>query len=161
MLSYRPPSVLPQQYFEALDNTLLMVNQISNFSSLFLVGDLNINTSASDFPSSPLYNTLEHFGLHLFKTSHTRVCASTSTTIDIASSSSDGILDCTIIPPLGSSDHFGLLATLNCHFMHSKCPTGHRRKVWVYRSADYNLANDMLLDIALSDIIMSMPPGII
>ena len=49
-LSYRPPSVLPQQYFEALDNTLLMVNQISNFSSLFLVGDLNINTSASDFP---------------------------------------------------------------------------------------------------------------
>ena len=80
---------------------------------MFLVGDLNINT-LSDFPNSPLYNTLEHFGLHLFKTSHTHVCAS----------SSDGFWT-TIIPPLGSSDHFCLLATLNCHFTQGKHPTGH------------------------------------
>lgn len=144
-LAYRPPSLSSVHYFKSLNYILsgLNVNLCSNF--LFL-GDLNTDVS-HNFSSSNLSSTLDLFGLHLVPTSHTRVTDTTSTTLDIvATSAPDDLQSCSVIPKLGTSDHFGLYTIVNCS---SISHSGNRipRLVWRYNLANFSLANDLLLDL--------------
>ena len=60
---------------------------------------------------------------------------------------------CETVPALGSSDHYGILATF-AHDTNRPSPLVPRR-IWRYAYADYELANDMLLELDPSDIIVN------
>ena len=57
------------------------------------------------------------------------------------------------VPSIGSSDHHGILATFACDTGRSS-PLVPRR-IWRYKYADYELGNDMLLELDPSDIIVN------
>ena len=104
------------------------------------------------FPTA-LCSTFEYFGFNLFRTGPT--CVSVTSTIDIMACTRDNLITSRdIIPALSSSDHFGLLASSTCCFVDYKKSVESCRKVWLYNSADYNLANDLLLDLNIADIIV-------
>lgn len=154
-LAYRPPSTSSVFYFNFLNRILSGFN-VNLFSNFLFVGDLNTDVSLSDkFPSTNLCETLELFGLHLVPTSFTRITDVSSSTLDIiATSSSSSIQSCVTIPKLGSSDHQGLFAIINCApLLHhsSNIP----RNVWRYNLANFELANDLLLDIDPASIIIN------
>ena len=47
---------------------------------------------------------------------------------------------CETIPPLGSSDHMGVLTTLFFQCPNQRNPSYLHRKVWCYDLADFNMA---------------------
>ena len=154
VLAYKPPSTPAIQYFDSLDDVLFDIN-CSNFSNTIFLDDLNVDVSSPNFSSTALSNTIEHFGLHLHPTGPTWVCESSATTIDIIASSVTGSSDyCKVVPSLSTSDHFGLLASLSCKYEAPSTTKG-RRKVWIYKNADFDLANDRLLSLNVADIIIS------
>ena len=59
-----------------------------------------------------------------------------------------------VIPALSSSDHFGLLASLICCPVVNEKPAEFHRRVWIHNRADYDLANDLLLDLNIADIVV-------
>ena len=58
---------------------------------------------------------------------------------------------CSIIPQLATSDHLGLMVTLKHH--HQPAVPTRRRRVWQYKHADFERANDLLCDIDLDDVL--------
>lgn len=153
-LAYRSPSSCVSTYFNSLTNVVLGL-QVNIFSNFVFLGDLNVDVSANSFLSSNFCNFLQLFGLHLAKTGHTRVTDTTATTLDILSSTAlNSILSCVVIPPLNTSDHNGLLATITCSGAPMHKHQSKLRKVWQYDLADFDKANSMLLDVDVSAIII-------
>jgi hypothetical protein len=150
-LAYRPPSSTVV-YFDIIN--LLNDLKINSFSNFLFLGDLNFDVSHSCFTSTSLCKTLDQFGLHLASTGHTRVTESTSSTLDIIATSVPGSLSCSTIPKLGSSDHYGLLALVACSPTHYGMSRTRTRKIWRYKYADFDLANDLICDLDPSTIIV-------
>ena len=152
-LAYRPPSTSSIHYFNSLNCILSGLN--TNLHKYFVfLGDLNTDTSHNTFSSSDLSATLELFGLHLVPTGPTRVTDTTSTTLDIiATSAPDNVLNCSVVSNLGTSDHFSLFTTISCSpILHSRNSVP--RLIWRYNLADFNLANDLLLNLDPASIIV-------
>ena len=57
---------------------------------------------------------------------------------------------CETIPPIGSSDHHGILATFTHNPGHPNIQVP--RRTWRHKYADYEAANDMLLELDPSTI---------
>ena len=87
-------------------------------------------------------------------TSYTRITDVSSSSFDIiATLVPNSIKSCITIPRLGSSDHQALLAIINC------APSLHHssnvsQNVWRYNLANFELANDLLLDIDPASILI-------
>ena len=100
-------------------------------------------------------NVVNPHSLSLVHTGHTGVTDTTATTTDtMLSSVPDLVADCKIIPPLGSSDHNGLIYGVNLRI--EKQPPQHPRKIWQYNHADFDLANDLLSQIDTSSMVSQL-----
>ena len=149
-LLYRTPSSTVS-YFDSLSAVLEDIC-IPTYSMFLLVGDYNVDISTHSHLSRNLNVTDQH-GLSVIKTDPTRVTSSTVTTIDLLfTTSPSATKSCETIPPVGSSDHNGILATFarNPGLSNIRVP----RRVWRYKYADFDLANDMLLELDPSVIIV-------
>ena len=60
---------------------------------------------------------------------------------------------CNIIPQLANSDHFGLHVCIKHTSDTTQYTPTTRRKIWRYKHADFNRANDLLIDVDLDSII--------
>ena len=150
-LLYRPPSS-PVSYFNSL-STALENLCIPLFSNFLLIGDCNVNISTHNTLCRQLLDVTNQHGLSVIRTGHTRVTDSTMTTIDLAfTTSPTSTKSCETIPPLGTSDHYGLLATFS---FYSGSPNSLiPRKIWRYKHANFELANDLLSQVESSEVIV-------
>ena len=60
---------------------------------------------------------------------------------------------CNIIPQLANSDHFGLYVSIKHTSDTIQYTPTIRRKIWRYKHADFNRANDLLMDVDLETTI--------
>ena len=141
-LFYRPPSS-STVYFDCLYSVLESIHH-SYFSNFVLVGDFNI-----DFcnPSHNLYQRLltilSSFSLTQVVPSPTHTsCTGNSTLIDLALVSSPAKVNCSVIPPIGTSDHLGVKLTIKTSAASKH--TGAQRLIWRYSAADWEKACEML-----------------
>ena len=129
-LHYRPPSS-DSSNLDELESTLeeLPAPRLKN---LLLTGDFNIDLISS--PNHPQLSSIQYkFGLKQAVTSPTRESATSATLIDHIYVSEH-------LP--NTSDHNSVLLRLN------KTTTppskSHRRKIWLYKKADFDEANSTL-----------------
>ena len=138
-LFYRPPSSgsyifdTLASYFESI-----CAGSLTNF--IFL-GDFNVNYNSH--MSHPLYSTLQSFvslyGLSQQVSGPTRVQQDgSSSTIDLLFSNEDSLVhNCETVPPLSTSDHYGVVAAINKKFGKQKIKSNGRR-IWRYTYADWD-----------------------
>ena len=144
-LFYRPPSSgsyifdLLISYFES--------NCTGSLSNLIFLGDFNVNYSNV---SHPLYHTLYSF-VSLYNLSQhvsgpTRVHENSSSTIDLLFSNEVSLVHrCETIPPLSTSDHYGIVTTINKKFRKHRV-TNKGRKIWRYLYANWDGACEAIDD---------------
>ena len=142
-LVYRPPS----SDASVLSDVESALEQLppSKLKSLVLLGDFNIDhSSTSSHPSLPILNSIEDkMGLKQVVSIATRTTSTSSTIIDHIYVSNDLThSQCTNLPPLLGSDHNILqISITNRQAPH---PRRNRRKVWLYKQADFDTANTTL-----------------
>ena len=138
---YRPPSSAPS-ILTLLDSTLEELPP-NKQKSLVLLGDFNIDSRNQNLPSLSLINSIQDkFGLQQVVTEPTRTSSTSETIIDHAYLADKAMLSsCETEPPLEDSDHRSI--SLKLHLLP---PRGKRvrRKVWIYKQADFDTANDTL-----------------
>ena len=151
---YRPPSS-PSSIFDTLSDSLFSIDH-TYFSNFVLLGDFNVNIAN---PDHPLYNKIEElmdsFVLTQVVTSPTHISPNSEpSVIDLVFISNMHLFKvCNIIPQLANSDHFGLHVCIKHTSDTIPQSATTRRKIWRYKHADFNRANDLLMDIDLESII--------
>ena len=151
---YRPPSSSCSEILDSLCEALFIVD-ISHFSNFLLLGDFNVDFNN---PSCHLYshvsNLMNTFSLSQVVDTPTD-CSHNGhpSLIDLVFVLNiNRLLECTVIPPLSNSDHLGLSVTLqHCHMIPQIAV---RRKVWRYKHANFERANDMICDLDLDEILV-------
>lgn len=113
-LMHRPQSS-SISYFDRLSTALEDIC-IPMYSTFVLTGDYNVDVSTHDSLSHNLLNVANQYGLSIIHTNHTHVTSSSVTTIHLVfTSSPTSTKQCETMPPpppIRSSDHLGILATL-------------------------------------------------
>ena len=152
---YCPPSSYSSifdTFFESLEK--LDISQVCNF---LCVGDFNVdfNDSSHHFYSK-LCCILQSFGLSQVVTGYTHVSPlNHKSLIDLAIvSSPSNVKSCSIIPPLATSDHFGIHTklVLKPSTMHPRSSKP-CRMIWRYAHADFPLAQQLLFEVDWDRII--------
>ena len=148
---YRPPS--SPVSFDDLCTTLQIIDP-ANFSRFLLLGDFNVNfCNTHHFLFSHLQDIMLSFSLTQVVPSHTYISlAGTPSLLDLAMlSNPEQLQQCSTIPPLSTSDHYGISLTLNLETMAAKpCKS---RMVWLYRQGDYEKACRMIEETDWSNIL--------
>ena len=142
-LFYRPPGSAVN-LFASLATYLEKIN-LPDFSCFILFGDFNVDYSN---PSHPLFNKLNHIacsiGLEQIITEPTHIHHNHSySIIDVVFVSNPLLVNsCSIISPLSSSDHNGILINMRWRSSASyNCPNNSKgRTIWLYDHADWNKA---------------------
>ena len=138
-LIYRPPSA--DHSLSELELFLQSFPPSKLKSSVFL-GDFNINLLAPSSLSHDITTMMSSFHFFQAVTDPTRVSSKSSSLIDHAYISNPSLLrSCTTVSPLGSSDHSCVMLDLTWTALR---PTRIRRKMWSYKSADWDGANELL-----------------
>ena len=146
-LYYRPPSsdrslTEFEQFLESLKP-----NQLK---SAMFVGDLNINLLSQSPVSQDILSTMLAFHLHQVVTEPTRVSSSSSSLIDhVYISDSSLVNSCSTTPAIGNSDHLSITTILT---RRTVPPQRIRRKMWSYKAANWEQANELLTNSTPSDI---------
>ena len=153
---YRPPSSSPV-IFDLLCNSLSQYVYQSYFSNFVIVGDFNVDFTCTH----PLYGHLSDFMTSFCLSqivdspTHFSPTGKPSLIDLVFVSNLHSCLNCTTIPQLANSDHFGLSLSMKTdHLPSNSFP---RRRVWRYKHADFQRANEMLCDLNLNDI---LDPGL-
>ena len=131
---YRPPST-DTQYFIDFQDTLEHLHPC-DFQNLLICGDFNINVSDSSSPTlfHPLLEQLcLQFSLSQIATGHSSI-------LDLVLLSNPH--SCTITEPIATSEHLSVLVQLSSSNRSLKVkPT--RRKVWMYKAANTEVASHL------------------
>ena len=139
-LYYRPPSS-DSSNLDELESTLeeLPAPRLRN---LLITGDFNIDLISS--PYHPQLSSIQYkFGLKQAVTSPTRESATSTTLIDhIYVSEHLTNTSCSVQPPVPGSDHNSVLLRLKKTTIPPS--KSHRRKIWLYKKADFDEANATL-----------------
>ena len=140
---YRPPSS-DVSVLTSVESALEQLSP-SKQDSLVLLGDFNIDRSPSS--KHPQLNILlsieDKLGLKQVVSTPTRVTPTSSSLIDhIYISEHQTYSPCVCLPPLMGSDHDTLKISLT-NRQTSRQPSK-RRKVWLYKQADFETANNTL-----------------
>lgn len=138
---YRPPG--KDSDLCDLDTTLGSLDLVQ-FSKVLITGDFNIDLNQMHSTQThELLGLINSFGLHqLVINSLTRVTKSCSSTIDHLYTSDPSLVTAyKVLPPLSNSDHCSIVADLSLCKPASR-PV--RRKVWLYKRADFELINSSL-----------------
>ena len=151
-LYYRPPSA--SQSLTDLE-TFLQSLPPPKLKSAVLLGDFNIDLLASTSLSHDIASIMSSFHFNQLVTEPTRISATSRTLIDHVYVSNRSLVhSCSNAPPLGSSDHSSILVDLTWT---APRPIKIRRQMWSYRSADWDQANDLLLQALDSSSPASFP----
>ena len=142
-LFYRPPSS-PVSTF---DNFCTIVQSLDPalFSNFVLIGDFNIDFYNSHHPLYSRLNCLiSTLSLSQIVSQDTHFGPHGSSLIDLVLlSQPNQLLNCSVIPPLGNSDHHGITLSLKWR-LSSKPATTKPRSIWRYRHADFERACTLL-----------------
>ena len=136
-LFYRPPS----SSIDCLSNRLCMLNPYV-FNNFVLLGDFNVNIFNTD---SYLYSLLSlHLILLKLCKQVTHISSSGNhSLIDLVFVSNISLLnECSVLPPLGNSDHCGLQLKLRSNNPIGKQTVKHT--LWNYARGDFMKANRMI-----------------
>ena len=149
---YRPPSSLAT-IFDTLSDALFQSVQQSLFSNFVILGDFNVNFDSSHFLYSHLSDFMASFCLSQVVESPTHFSPNGhSSLIDLVFVSNlNSFSQCVVIPQLANSDHLGLMVTMKQD--HSPSIPTPRRRVWRYKHADFEKANELLCDLDLENIL--------
>ena len=117
-----------------------------DFRNLLICGDFNIDLSSNASPT-PFHSCLQQlclqFSLSQVVTECTRVTACCSSILDLVlMSDSHSLLSLNISEPLSTSDHFSVSVRL-LHSSKSSKVKNVKRKVWVYKAADHERADEL------------------
>ena len=119
-------------------------HQLGKLKTVVFLGDFNVNLLSPPPPSLDMVSTMSAFHHHQVVTDPTRTTPFSSTLIDHVYVSDVSLLSsCLTSSPLGSSDHSCITVGLTWSASH---PKRLRRLVWSYRTADWDLANDLLAE---------------
>ena len=150
---YRPPSST-HDIFDTLCSSLFCIPP-AYFSNFVLLGDFNVNLLNSNHP---LYDKIDmlcnSFSFTQVVDSPTHIShGAHPSLIDLVFVSDTSCFShCHTIPQLANSDHYGITI-----YMSGKGKANHsksvRRKVWQYKHADFDKANDLLMDIQPNDVL--------
>ena len=138
-LFYRPPSS-SVSIFDNLCTTLQILNPV-HFRNFLLLGDFNVDfCNQTSYLYSHVNDIMLNFSLSQIVSSPTRISSSSnSSLIDLAMvSNTDHLNQCTLIPPLSTSDHLGLSITLKWKV--HRATASKSRKVWLYKHGNFELA---------------------
>ena len=125
----------------------------SLFRNFVLVGDFNVDfCNSSQILYQKLLTILSSFSLSQVVPSptHTTSCTGKSTLVDLALVSSPAAVDCSVIPPIGSSDHLGIPLIIR-NQRSAKC-AGPSKLIWRYTAADWDRTCELLNSIEWNDI---------
>ena len=145
---YRPPNA-PVDILDQLQSSLQNI-ECSRFNNLVLLGDFNVDFGSSTGSLfTKLENTMSTFMLKQMVTEPTHFHSGGSSMIDLVfASKPTSIQTCTTMPPVGtshhSSYHSSLLVTMNMRLNSLFSRKPHTRRIWHYRDADFEMANDLL-----------------
>ena len=149
---YRPPSS-PPAIFELLCTSLFQSVHQSYFSNFVILGDFSVDFTTSH-PLYPfLFDFMSSFCLTQVVDSPTHFSpAGKPTLIDLVFVSNvRSCFSCSTIPPLANSDHLGLSLSVKKDCTSTTPPPRHR--VWRYKHADFERANELLCDLNLDSIL--------
>ena len=151
---YRPPSS-QLHIFNSLFDTLFSIRS-AHFSNFVLVGDFNVNFLNTDHHLfSKVRELMDSFALSQVVNSPTHNTSSSHPSlIDLVFvSNMNCFCQCHVIPQLANSDHHGLIVHMKDSHQRTTFNHSTRRKVWQYKHADFDRANDLLMDLDLDNII--------
>ena len=140
--------------FDTLLDSLFSINH-SYFSNFVLLGDFNVNfANPDDFLYNKIVELMDSFVFSQVVTSPTHTSPNSEPSIiDLVFISNMHLFEFCNIPQLANSDHFGLHVCIK----HTSDTTQYTpttcRKIWRYKHADFNRANDLLMDVDLESII--------
>ena len=126
------------------------------YYNYLLFSDLNID----NFPQAILFipNCAQLLTNSHSPTSYTRVTNSSKSTIDVALTTNPVCTNkCTTVPPLGSSDHYGLFASID--LLGPRPKPNKPRKIWRYNHGNFSLANDLLCELDPDSIVVEGDPN--
>ena len=129
---------------------------INIFSNFVLVGDFNVIFLNTDHHLySKFHELMDSFALSQVVNSPTHNTSSSHPSlIDLAFvSNMNFFCQCHVIPQLANSDHHGLLVHMKDSYHQTTFNHSTRRKERQYKHADFDRANDLLMDLDLDSII--------
>ena len=142
-LFYRPPSASADT-LDLLCSSLQDVN-VHSFTNFVLLGDFNVNFYN---PSHPLFsnlcNIIDCYSLSqvVSEPTHTSPQGNTSLIDLVLISDTSKLTSCSVIPPLGTSDHNGVQLSIKWRSI-NRMKTA-KRRIWRYDLADFETANSLL-----------------
>ena len=113
---YRPPDS-PISISDTLFHSIELID-ISQYSNFILVWDFNVDVSNQLHPLHPkVTSLLDLFCLSQVVTGHTREsCSGRCSLLDLVLTMNPNILyNCSVIPPLATSDHLGVFSIFNLY----------------------------------------------
>ena len=142
-LFYRPPS----SPFCTFDNFCTILHSLDPalLSNFVLLGDFNIDFYNPHHPLYPRLTTLmSTFSLTQVVSQHTHFGPHGRSLIDLVLLSQPSQLQsCSVIPPLGNSDHHGIILSLKWRLLR-KSVVSKKRSVWRYKHADFTRTCSLL-----------------
>jgi len=103
-------------------------------------------------------NVINKYALTLIPTGRLHVTISSATTINLMLSTSPELVEsCETIPPISNSDHNGMLSAISMR-THPAAPQV-PRKIWRYNFVDFEGANEILLQVDASSVIVDGDVG--
>ena len=142
-LFYRPPS----SPFCTFDNFCTILHSLDPalLSNFVLLGDFNMDFYNPHHPLYPRLTTLmSTFSLTQVVSQHTHFGPHGRSLIDLVLLSQPSQLQsCSVIPPLGNSDHHGIILSLKWRLLR-KSVVSKKRSVWRYKHADFTRACSLL-----------------
>ena len=150
---YRPPSS-QLHIFNLLFDTLFSIQSV-HLSNFIFVGDFNVNYLNPDHHLfSKVHELMDSFALSQVVNSPTHNTSSSHPSlIDLVFvSNMNYFCQCHVIPQLANSDHLGLIVHMKDSHQGTTFYHSTRRKVWQYKHADFDRANNLLMDLDLDSI---------
>ena len=144
-LFYQPPSS-DMCIFDLLCSYLQSIDVI-HFFNFVCLGDFNVNVDDVTHPLFfNLFNFSSFFGLSQIVNgpTHSHHSGSISTIDLVFISDNTNVHSCETVPPLGNSDHNGILTNLSLIRKHTPIQPCKGCQVWRYDYADWNTACHLL-----------------
>ena len=145
---YRPPD--DKEFWDKLNSNLDDVKQ-DQIQNIFILGDLN-----ADFPTSngrKLLNLCHLQNLTCLINEPTRLTDKTATVLDqILTNSINFVQSTNVTPPVGSTDHCTVGATLNFKIPKEKA---YKRLIWNYKEANFDIFRETLKNTDFDECFVS------
>ena len=140
--------------FDSLLDVIYVVNPFQ-FSQFVIVGDFNVNMMVCSSYNSYIVSFCSHFNLLQVVVDCTYVRADGyQSLLDLVFvSDPDHVLECSTIPPLANSDHYGIFFRLSCPIQAKQIRP--KREVWRYAHMELDRACIMLQSLDLDLIFAS------